>query len=327
MPPGLFGSTTIDYSVCMEKNKHPQDGRRISFFFFNDTATTEIYTLSLHDALPISRDDAHRHALLEPCAEQDAADRRNAHEQPVVDVEVAVERLGRRPDGRDHDDGCERGPGGRPLVVAEPEDQQRDHDRPPTDAEQPAEHPGRGPDPEELEPAVARHAGHTRGVSVHAPASELLSALIDDPAHSAVLLDVDGTLAPIVRHADDAMVPPPTRSLLSAIAKRYALVACVSGRRATDTRRVVSIGSIAYIGNHGGEVLPPSGTEVRVNPELRAWTRRIQDFARAADTPELRRLRVRLEDKGSITAFHWRGGAAPDPARAAGPRPPPQGRT
>src|SRR2546425_9288882 len=27
----------------------------IIFFFFNDTATTEIYTLSLHDALPISR--------------------------------------------------------------------------------------------------------------------------------------------------------------------------------------------------------------------------------------------------------------------------------
>src|ERR1039458_10120198 len=31
------------------------------FFFFNDTATTEIYTLSLHDALPISaRPHAHR---------------------------------------------------------------------------------------------------------------------------------------------------------------------------------------------------------------------------------------------------------------------------
>src|SRR5260370_13261498 len=30
------------------------------FFFFNDTATTEIYTLSLHDALPISRrEDQH----------------------------------------------------------------------------------------------------------------------------------------------------------------------------------------------------------------------------------------------------------------------------
>src|SRR5260370_33273961 len=29
--------------------------QRAGFFFFNDTATTEIYTLSLHDALPISR--------------------------------------------------------------------------------------------------------------------------------------------------------------------------------------------------------------------------------------------------------------------------------
>src|SRR5579863_10656090 len=34
-----------------------------SFFFFNDTATTEIYTLSLHDALPIlRRDHLHRSA-------------------------------------------------------------------------------------------------------------------------------------------------------------------------------------------------------------------------------------------------------------------------
>src|SRR3712207_9565624 len=31
-----------------------------SFFFFNDTATTEIYTLSLHDALPIYRRNAYR---------------------------------------------------------------------------------------------------------------------------------------------------------------------------------------------------------------------------------------------------------------------------
>src|SRR2546430_12213040 len=31
------------------------------FFFFNDTATTEIYTLSLHDALPISAHRGRRH--------------------------------------------------------------------------------------------------------------------------------------------------------------------------------------------------------------------------------------------------------------------------
>src|SRR5256885_5543703 len=35
----------------------------LCIFFFNDTATTEIYTLSLHDALPISR-GLHRHVHL-----------------------------------------------------------------------------------------------------------------------------------------------------------------------------------------------------------------------------------------------------------------------
>src|SRR3712207_8639047 len=33
--------------------------RSMLFFFFNDTATTEIYTLSLHDALPILHDDVY----------------------------------------------------------------------------------------------------------------------------------------------------------------------------------------------------------------------------------------------------------------------------
>src|SRR5256885_12531126 len=41
----------------------PVTKSHFAFFFFNDTATTEIYTLSLHDALPISlqRADEGRH--------------------------------------------------------------------------------------------------------------------------------------------------------------------------------------------------------------------------------------------------------------------------
>src|SRR2546426_10274352 len=42
---------------------YPPRPASFSFFFFNDTATTEIYTLSLHDALPISRKQ--RRALAE----------------------------------------------------------------------------------------------------------------------------------------------------------------------------------------------------------------------------------------------------------------------
>src|SRR5260370_41765196 len=39
------------------------------FFFFNDTATTEIYTLSLHDALPICGDAAGELAGGRPCSD------------------------------------------------------------------------------------------------------------------------------------------------------------------------------------------------------------------------------------------------------------------
>src|SRR2546425_5063375 len=39
----------------------------ISFFFFNDTATTEIYTLSLHDALPISSTTPRRTSRARSC--------------------------------------------------------------------------------------------------------------------------------------------------------------------------------------------------------------------------------------------------------------------
>src|SRR2546426_11411499 len=45
-----------------------------SFFFFNDTATTEIYTLSLHDALPISYPNIRRKAKW-PCQSSDGSGR------------------------------------------------------------------------------------------------------------------------------------------------------------------------------------------------------------------------------------------------------------
>src|SRR5919205_3745708 len=137
-------------------------------------------------------------------------------------------------------------------------------------------------------------------VSVAAPLAEALEPLRSDPRRSAVLLDVDGTLAPIVRHADDAHVPEPTRAPLIAVAKRYGLVACVSGRRATTARRIVSLGSITYVGNHGAELLRGGATEVELDPEVAAWSQRIADWAEAAWNERLHRLRVRAEDKDVI---------------------------
>src|SRR5260221_12665936 len=48
-----------------------------SFFFFNDTATTEIYTLSLHDALPIFEHYHRRHQLGDGGDGHDLVDRKS----------------------------------------------------------------------------------------------------------------------------------------------------------------------------------------------------------------------------------------------------------
>src|SRR5947207_3282184 len=102
------------------------------------------------------------------------------------------------------------------------------------------------------------------GVPPAVTLDDALAPLRADPERAAVLLDIDGTLAPIVRHADDAHVPEPTRVPLIAVAKKYGLVACVSGRRATTARRIVSLGSITYVGNHGTEILRGGQTNAEV---------------------------------------------------------------
>src|SRR2546428_652652 len=53
----LQSRSDIVCRLLLEKKKQTQTQLplSLSFFFFNDTATTEIYTLSLHDALPIWR--------------------------------------------------------------------------------------------------------------------------------------------------------------------------------------------------------------------------------------------------------------------------------
>src|SRR3712207_8079751 len=64
---------------------------RLGVFFFNDTATTEIYTLSLHDALPIcegslpKRTSASRSVTPAPSAESSAA----SWNTPATPLEVA----------------------------------------------------------------------------------------------------------------------------------------------------------------------------------------------------------------------------------------------
>jgi trehalose 6-phosphate phosphatase len=135
---------------------------------------------------------------------------------------------------------------------------------------------------------------------------QALQPLLSDPARAGVLCDVDGVLAPIVRRADEARVSGQTSLLLSRLARRYGLVACISGRSAADARRLVGVGGIAYAGSHGAELLEPGAARARWNEAFKSHQGQVKTFAAGHDTPQLRRLRARIEDKGPIVAFHWR---------------------
>lgn len=134
-----------------------------------------------------------------------------------------------------------------------------------------------------------------------------LEPLRSDPGRAAILLDVDGTLAPIVPRPDEAAVPEQVRAQLRRLADRYALVACVSGRRALDARRVVGLDEVAYSGNHGFELLLPGDSEPRPDPSLDGHDSDAADFVAGLDRGELDRAGMRIENKGAIVALHWRG--------------------
>ena len=145
------------------------------------------------------------------------------------------------------------------------------------------------------------------GSGSSAEIERLISPLRSDPGTAAVLTDVDGTISPIVLDPKEATVPERTRELLRALARRYALVACLSGRRALDARRVVGLDELAYSGNHGLELLLPGETEVRPDPSLDGHEADAPSFVGGLDRSELERSGIRTEDKGAIVALHWRG--------------------
>ncbi len=136
-----------------------------------------------------------------------------------------------------------------------------------------------------------------------------LAVLREDPAHAAVLTDVDGTLAPIVPRPEEAAVPQRATELLAQLSGRYGLVGCVSGRRAEEARRLVGVEGIAYAGNHGLELLLPGEDELRFDPALRGREGDAAAFLAGLGDGTLAGAELRLEDKGPIQALHWRGAA------------------
>ena len=125
-----------------------------------------------------------------------------------------------------------------------------------------------------------------------------VARLKEDPARAAILLDVDGTLAPIVARPELASVPGETQAEIRRLVGRYALVSCISGRTGEDARRLVGVDGAVYVGVHGLEL----------SPEAEKWRPVLRPFAEL-DWPW-------LEDKGLALALHWREAADDAAARA-----------
>jgi trehalose 6-phosphate synthase/phosphatase len=118
-----------------------------------------------------------------------------------------------------------------------------------------------------------------------------------------VASDFDGTLAPIVPRPDDATLREDSRAALAALAGR-AHVAIVSGRELSKLRARVALPGIALAGEHGGDLLLPSGERSAL--ELSKGAREALDaFGRFADLL-LAGTGGEVERKKLATAAHTR---------------------
>jgi trehalose-phosphatase len=133
---------------------------------------------------------------------------------------------------------------------------------------------------------------------------DIAKRLAGDPL--VLLLDVDGTLAPIAPTPGTATVPPRTRRVLEDLVKLPGVhISLVSGRTAADAVRLVDVPGVWAIGNHGFEVAEPGQPAV---PHAGA-AEYIDRIAAIAD--QLRALTrgidgVTVEDKRWTVTVHYR---------------------
>ena len=83
------------------------------------------------------------------------------------------------------------------------------------------------------------------------PGHEKLAAIAADPARAAILLDFDGTLAPIVTWPEVASAAPGAREVLASLAGRFLLVAVISGRPTDALERLLGVDGVRYEGLYG----------------------------------------------------------------------------
>lgn len=84
----------------------------------------------------------------------------------------------------------------------------------------------------------------------------------------ALFLDYDGTLTPIVRRPEEAILGQEMRLLLSQLAQ-HSTLAIVSGRDRRDAEAMVGLENLVYAGSHGFDIRGPGGLHMQ-HPEAKS---------------------------------------------------------
>lgn len=132
-----------------------------------------------------------------------------------------------------------------------------------------------------------------------------ITAQIQKAPVKILMLDFDGTLAPIAATPQAATLPEETKDLLNKLSRKKGFyLTIISGRSLLDLKKKVSLENIIYSGNHGleGEILKEKyccPIPAKMLLALRTIKQQLNQIAE-------RFCGILVEDKGSVLSFHYR---------------------
>ena len=132
----------------------------------------------------------------------------------------------------------------------------------------------------------------------------VVDALRERPGQSALFVDYDGTLAPIVDDPAQARPLPGVPALLSGLARSFGSVAVVSGRPARFLADVLGRpAGVALLGLYGMEEVAPDGSILQT-ADAEHWRPVVATVT--ADARRRAPAGLGVEDKGLSVTLHWR---------------------
>ncbi|CAG2058458.1 unnamed protein product [Timema podura] len=135
--------------------------------------------------------------------------------------------------------------------------------------------------------------------------NDYLEKYVGNKHKLALLLDYDGTLAPLAHHPDLAVIPPETKNVLERLANfPDVYIAIISGRNVNNVKEMVGIEGITYAGNHGLEILHPDGSKF-VHPMPVEYENKVKTLLKDLQD-KVCKQGAWVENKGSLLTFHYR---------------------